>query len=121
LELASVVATTKIAWVEARSAFARARREGLVTAPDHRQLSERPRHDWMKFMVVEVSGELIEFAGQLVEEFFLRGSDAIHLASALLLKHQTGQELMAACWDVRLWDALKQAGLETLPKHRPNP
>jgi len=42
----------------------------------------------------------------MTEKYPLRGFDAIHLASALVLKKQVEQKMIAGCWDAFLWDAL---------------
>lgn len=119
VEQASVVSTAKIAFVEARSAFARAKREGIVNSKSYRQILDRLHYDWKRYMIVEVTDRLIEVAGEMVEEFSLRAFDALHLASALFLQQQTGHPVLAACWDVRLWDALRESGLDTVPQTRP--
>ncbi|MBS4032226.1 MAG: type II toxin-antitoxin system VapC family toxin [Clostridiales bacterium] len=115
----SVVATAKVAYVEARSAFARAKREGLLSNTSYRHIIEHLRYEWRRYLVVEISDGLNETAGGLAEEFSLRGFDALHLASALFLQHQTGQSVLAACWDARLWEAFKHSGLETVPVKHP--
>lgn len=119
VEQASVVSTAKIAFVEARSAFARANREEIISSTSYRQIIDRLHYDWKRYMIVEISDRLIEAAGELVEEFGLRGFDALHFASALFLQQQTGRPVRAACWDVRLWGALRDSGLETVPQKRP--
>jgi uncharacterized protein len=119
VQQASVVATSKIAFVEARSAFARAKREGILSDKGYRQSVERLRYDWKRYMIVEISDALIEAAGEMTDKFSLRGFDALHLSSALLLQQQTGHQVSAACWDSRLWDALKELGFDTVPENRP--
>jgi predicted nucleic acid-binding protein len=119
IEQASVVSTSKIAFVEARSAFARAKREKIIKSAVYQQIVDRLHYDWKRYMIVEISDGLVVAAGELVEEFSLRGFDAIHLASALFLQQQTGHTVLAACWDARLWEALKKAGLEIVPEKRP--
>lgn len=119
VDQAAVVSTSKIASVEARSAFARAKREEILSDSSHRQVVCQLQYDWKRFLVVETSDGLIELAGELVEEYSLRGFDAVHLASALFLQQQTGHKVVAACWDIRLWDALKKAGLQTIPSKHP--
>jgi predicted nucleic acid-binding protein len=55
----AVIATAKIAFVEAHSAFARAKREGLINSAVHRQITGQLRYDWRRYLVVEISDELI--------------------------------------------------------------
>ena len=119
VELASVIATSKIAFIEARSAFARAKREKMLSGESYRRIVERLYYDWERYMKVEISDGLIIVAGELTENFGLRGFDAIHHASVLFLQGQTGDIVVAACWDFRLWHALKKTGLKTIPEKNP--
>ncbi len=119
VQLASVVATSKIAFVEARSAFARAKREKMLSSESYSRIVERLDYDWERYMIVEISDGLIKVAGELTEKFCLRGFDAIHHASAHFLHQQTGHTVLAACWDARLWQALKKSGLKVIPEKIP--
>lgn len=105
VEQASRVATSRVTYAEARAAFARAKREGIVTASMLREVVDRLDADWARYDVVEVTEPLARRAGALAEKRALRGFDAIHLASALeTLRGVRGAFL---CWDDRLARAAK--------------
>lgn len=105
VEKATRVATSRITYAEARAAFARARREGIVTAAMLREVVERLDADWARYDVVELTEPLVRRAGALAEKRALRGFDSIQLASALeALRGVRGAFL---CWDERLARAAK--------------
>lgn len=61
--------------------------------------------------MVGVDGQLARQAGELTEEFGLRGYDAVHLASALAL----GPETTLVTWDRNLARAAMSSGLGVAP------
>lgn len=100
VERASRVVTSRVTYAEARAAFARARRERVLTASMLRTVVERLDADWASYDAVEVTEPLVRRAGILAEKRGLRGFDSIHLASALeALRGVSGTFL---CWDERL-------------------
>jgi hypothetical protein len=66
--------------------LARHRREGVFSAEEHREAVEALDEDWETFEKPEVTEGVARAAGGLAEEHELRGFDAIHLASALLIR-----------------------------------
>ena len=117
---AAVVATSKVAYPEARAALARGRREGLLREKEYRQVVVALQNDWPRYLAVEVSDSLVWLAGELAEKHHLRGFDSIHLASAITLKTQVKNRVVVACWDLRLWEALRAMELEVVPEIRPS-
>lgn len=107
---AEVVATSMIAYVEARSAFARRRREGGLAAAEHRRCVRDLDRDWPRYLRLEVSERLVLAAGRLAERYRLRAFDSIHLVSAVTMRDQLGDALFA-CWDSTLNAAARRAGL----------
>jgi uncharacterized protein len=84
---AEAVATSVVAYAEARAALARKLREDVFSPEKHQEAVEALDEDWETLDKPEVSEDLVHEAGNLAEEHALRGFDAIHLASALLLVH----------------------------------
>jgi hypothetical protein len=61
-----------------------------------------------------VNEDLIQQAGDLIFKHNLRGFDAVHLASALLLKQENGEiDLFFSCFDQNLNQAARKQGLLT--------
>ncbi len=116
----SVVATSKVAYAEARAALARGLRDGCIEEKDHRQAATALQNDWPKYLPIEVSEPLVLLAGELGEKYHLRGFDAIHLASAVNLKSQVKKRIVAACFDDRLWEALHAVDIKVLPEKKPS-
>lgn len=101
---ADVVATSVVAYPEARSAFARLAREGHLTAKKLASVRSAFLRDWDSFLKIRAFKRVYERAGELTEEHGLRGFDALHLASFLELAAQVeGQEKVAfSAFDERL-------------------
>ena len=114
VDAAEMTSTSRIAYVEARAAFARKRRERAVTLRDYRTVVEDFDNDWETFFIVDVSDALTKRAGQLAEKFALRGYDAIHLASAVIVGEQGNQAVRFACFDEKLSRAARRQGLAVL-------
>lgn len=110
---ATVVATARVAYVEARAAFARHRRDGALTAPALRRVIQLLDTDWGCYTIVEVSEPLVRQAGALAERRALRAYDALHLAGALEIAGGT-TETVFACFDERLTLAARREGLAAL-------
>jgi uncharacterized protein YcbX len=64
---------------------------------------------------VEVTDELNEVIERLVGIHPLRGFDAIHLASAVLLNEKLPEDFLFACFDERLAQAARREGLKVFP------
>lgn len=69
---------------------------------------------WADLIVVHPSEDVLMAAAELAPRHGLRGYDAVHLASALMLRERTGRTAFA-CWDKDLNDAAKQQDLDLLP------
>lgn len=102
LERAEAVATSRITWAEFHAAVARRAREVPADAPALEQAKQALADDWARYLRVEISQAVVETAGQYADAFALRGYDAVHLACARHTMIETGQELMFACFDLRL-------------------
>jgi predicted nucleic acid-binding protein len=108
---ASVVAASRVAYVEARAALARAWRESRIGKQDLRHAVSGLNEDWERFLVLEVTSDLARRAGDLAEEHALRAYDALQLASALILRGTVGAEVSFLSFDEDLPHAAQSAGL----------
>lgn len=106
-----VVATSRVAYAEARAALARARRMGRLTARSWRTAVRTFEEAWGAFLAVEVTDPLVRLASVLSERHALRGFDSIHLASALFLQRESGQPIVFLAADALLMDAARDEGL----------
>ncbi len=69
-----------------------------------------------QFHRVEVTDDLKEWIDKTVSRYPLRGFDAIHLASALIVHNSLPEEFLFACYDKKLFRAAHKTGLKTLPE-----
>lgn len=102
--------TSAVAYVEARSAFARKLREGLLDEVTHERIVRAFDYRWSALLRREVTLSLAREAGELAQRLELRGYDAVHLASALDFQCRYG-EITFLGFDDRLNDAALEAGL----------
>lgn len=127
INLATLVATSKAAYPEARAAFARAKHEGLLTDDSYQKAIDNFNAEWPSYYTLELTDRVCYLAGTLAEKHSLRGFDSIHLASAMLLGEllkgasetidkSKEVDLIAGCWDKTLLEALQEEGFNTFPK-----
>ena len=110
-ETAEAVTTSIIAYTEFRGSLARAERAGRLKGGTYRQTLVQFERAWSRYSRVELDESLVRSAGELAARHFLRGLDAIHLASAIALRSDLGQSLTFSTADDRLAAA---AGAERL-------
>ena len=106
--------TAKVAYAEALAAFSRRRREGYITEKDYVSLCQRFESEWEAYIVVELSDEVLKATRRLIDNYPLRGFDAIHLASALLIKNRVKEGITFTCSDKNLLDAAEKENLNTV-------
>ena len=108
------VATSEVAFAEAMAAVAWRWRNGDLTAKAHEKLRERISRDFLALVRVPISADLNHRIADLVLCYPLRGFDAIHLSSALLIREEVRGSVIFACFDNDLSSAASVAGLELL-------
>jgi uncharacterized protein with PIN domain len=108
---ADVVATSVLAYAETRAAFARRRREKLMTPTEARSALQQLDADWPRFLVIVLGDELARAAGRLADVHGVRGCDAVHLASfEALLARCDDENVRFSCADDRLSRAARSLG-----------
>jgi predicted nucleic acid-binding protein len=112
---AEAVATSLLACAEARAAFARARCEARLSVQAYRQVVEAFVEDWDRYVVIEVTDRLVKDAGELAAHRALRGYDALHLASALVLRDQVSSGVTFLASDHELMRAARREALHIHP------
>ena len=73
------------------------------------------RADYQTLTLVEVSRQVNNIVDRTVSLYPLRGFDAIHLASAIIIQTNLSERLLFVCFDQRLLDAARAEGLDTFP------
>lgn len=105
-DTADVLAGSALIVVEARAALAAAERGARLTAAQHHEAEGELAALVDELSIVEVTEQLIAEASDLAQQEALRGYDAVHLASALVIE----AELVASA-DAALCDAAARRGL----------
>ncbi len=100
-----VLATVRVAHVEARAALAVAQRQRRISPAVFRSAVAGLEMLWSQMSVVEIDDELMRMAGDLATTHGLRGYDAVHLAGA----HLVGAGVFSSA-DRRLCEAASSAG-----------
>ena len=108
---AAAVSTSKIAYAEARAAFARKQKEEEFSLKVLRKTVEDLNRDWESYFVIEITDGLIRFAGDIAEKYLLRGFDSIHLASAVHLKNKIRADVHFSSYDTRLNQSAEKEGI----------
>ena len=104
-------ATSRLTYPEARAGLAYADRAGRLQPGEHSRAKRELARRWAELHVLEVTPSVAETAGQLAEQHALRGSDAVHLASAKTLV----EGFVLATWDRALRRAASAMGLGIAP------
>ncbi len=113
----NAIITSAVTYAETLASIYRKRRESRdIDAHIFRTVLESFQKDWKSFIRVDVNERLHEIVNKLVAGHPLRGFDAIHLASALLLHEKIEDNFIFACYDKRLIKAAIEEGLETRPQ-----
>jgi predicted nucleic acid-binding protein len=116
LEKAEIAATSVLAYPEARAALARRWRERSLTPASHRRARTALDADWPRVLSLDVGEALARQAGDLAEHHRLRGLDALHLASYLVIAQEfAGEEVRFSSADKALVRAARRA---TRPRRR---
>lgn len=103
--------TSLLAYPEVMSAINRAWREGGCVKLEMELVREEFLRIWPNFQWIKVTESLTQHAGRLIFRHGLKGSDAVHLASAILLKEEgEGINLFFSCFDKNLNQAARKEG-----------
>jgi len=106
--------TSIVAYPETRSALARKRRRHEITAPMLEACRREFDDDWDRIRQLPVDDPTVRRAGDLAEEHGLKGFDALHLASAELMRISIASDVTFACFDLGLVRAARRHGFSTL-------
>lgn len=104
--------------VEARGAFARLAREGVITDAEREQALGRLRVLRQACAEIQPTEEVRSLAEDLPERHRLRAADAFQLAAALVHCGQRPSRRPFVCFDERLALAAMEAGFAVVPRLR---
>lgn len=104
--------SSRLAYPEVRATLAAARRNHTLDARGLAAALQLWEEFWSATRPVELRPDVERHAGELAQRHSLRGTDAVHLASALTVPTS---ELIVAVWDRRLHIGAQAEGLATAP------
>jgi predicted nucleic acid-binding protein len=107
-------ATSVVAWPESRAGLARAHRSGRLTDDEYGTAVRDLTFFWERGHLIDLTPHLAIHAGDLAARYFLRGLDAIHLASALTLQEGLGEAVSFSSFVERLNKAAADCGLNVV-------
>lgn len=112
----SLLGTSVLARAELGAALARAVRRGFIREGEGAEARRRLQAVWPTWVRIAVDERLVARAEGLAWEHGLRGSDALHLAAALLWQERIGHPVVLATFDDELGEAARRAGMEVWPE-----
>jgi predicted nucleic acid-binding protein len=107
---ATGLATSVVAFAEMIAALNRKQREGVLSAREYARTATSFKNDYRRFILIPVSSGLNERIETLARKHALRGFDAIHLASAFVIRNNGKVETGFACYDRALNEAAWREG-----------
>jgi predicted nucleic acid-binding protein len=111
VDRAEIVATSVVAYPEARATFARRRRERLMTGAESTAAVRQLDTDWPRLLSIPVNEDVARAAGRLADVHGIRGCDAVHLASfESLVTRSDDEDVQFSCADERLVKAARTLG-----------
>ncbi len=108
---AEAIVTSAVAYAETLAAMYRKQRQDELAPNTIRDLARSFQADWQTIIRVEVCEALNPYIDNVLQNHPLRGFDAVHLASALLIGQQLSAPLFFACFDQQLNQAARENGL----------
>ncbi|MBT4498400.1 MAG: type II toxin-antitoxin system VapC family toxin [Gemmatimonadetes bacterium] len=100
--------------IEVVATLARKRKAGEIGSSFFAQKIEELEGDWRRFIHVQLTLEAVDIAKEVARDHALRGADAIHLGSALMLRGRFQEEedqLLFVTSDQELKGAAQSVGL----------
>ena len=110
-----------LGFIEVNATAARKCAAGAIDAARLAAVLASLEEDWNQFLWIGLTPEIVEKALQAANVHALRGSDCVHLASALALKERLGidaQDLTFLTSDRELKVAAAHAGLVVIDPHQ---
>ena len=111
-----IIGTAALTLAEMASAMSKAVRLNWVDEPDIMMAWEDFLSHWPTYTRLPVTAGIVERAAATSWHHGLRAYDSVHLASALIWKDLTGDDVIFACFDKKLLNAARGEGLLVWPE-----
>ena len=104
--------TSSVTYAETMAIIYRKKKDSDLEDNVVQKIVDAFQRDWSGFIRVEVTDALNKYIDNVVQKHLLRGFDAIHLASALVVKEGVPSNFFFACFDQRLNQAARLEDLD---------
>lgn len=101
--------------VECYSAFARLRRDGLLTSTEEAEVLAVLSELSGAWSEIEPGDDVRDITRRLLQNYPLRAADSLHLAAAIVWANKTPRGHHFVCLDTRLREAAVKEGFIVLP------
>lgn len=111
------IACASLGLIEVTATLARKRKSGEVHPSLLEQKLQELEEDWEGFIQVQLTAETMDVAKRVARDLALRGSDAMHLAAAMVLKRRLSEEddqLILVTSDRELKESAQASDLATI-------
>jgi uncharacterized protein len=110
---AEAIVTSSVAYAETMATIGRKIKEENLGSHLSQKTRDFFKRDWNGFVRVDVTGDLNPYIDKVLQRHALRGFDAIHLASALIIQERLPRNFYFACYDRKLSQAARLEGLSS--------
>lgn len=108
------IATATVAYAEAYAGLTRRYRERGMSRRQYASACAQFEKDWPAYVRVELHGDVLDAARELIRRHGLRGFDGVHLASAAILQRGLGEPVTFVAADDRLLRAASAERMATI-------
>lgn len=111
----AILACASLGLVEVLATLSRKFKAQQINELQFEQKQREVNADWAQFIQIQLSDEVLKAASRLTVELALRGADAVHLASAVILQQNlpNPDEFILATSDQELRVAAELVGITT--------
>lgn len=113
LSSADSLASSLVTYAESRAGLARALRGMRLNPEEYERALANFANDWTNVIPLDVDHALVRMAGDMAQQYALKGFDAIHLASAVAFQRALDEPVHFSAADERLVAAAAAEGLQT--------
>ncbi len=111
------ISCSSLGFLETMATLSRKRKANEITSGQFKQKAQEIEDDWERFIQIQMTSETVNNAKELTIKYALRGADAVHLSSALMLQKRFREKedrLIVVASDYELKEAAKSSGLEVI-------
>ncbi len=114
-----IMTCATLGMIEVMATLSRKSKAQEITLSQFKQKARELEDDWKRFFQIPMTNEIVHVAKDLTKKLALRGSDAVHLSSALVLQKrfaEHGERLIMVTSDQELIGAATSSGLVTIQR-----